>query len=108
MNIELPKPIAAFFEAHNTGKTDNFKGLFAEDAIVCDEDHKYHGDAITAWIDAAIAKYQPHAEITSLVPDGEQTVATAHVSGSFLGSPVQLRYRFTLRNDKIAVLTIGT
>jgi len=108
MNIELPKPIAAFFEAHNTGKTDNFKALFAEDAIVCDEDDKYHGDAITAWIDAAIAKYQPQAEITSLVPDGEQTVATAHVTGSLLGSPVQLRYRFTLRNDKIAVLTIGT
>ena len=108
MNIELPKPIAAFFEAHNTGKTDSFKALFAEGAIVCDEDHKYHGDAITAWINAAIAKYQPKAEITSLVPNGEQTVATAQVRGSFLGSPVQLRYRFTLRNDKIAVLTIGT
>ena len=108
MNIKLPKPIAAFFEAHNTGKTDSFKALFAEDAIVCDEDHKYHGDAITAWIDAAIAKYQPQAEITSLLPDGEQTVATAQVSGNFPGSPVQLHYRFTLRNDKIAALTIGT
>ena len=108
MNTELPTPIAAFFQAHNTGKTDDFKALFAEDAVVCDEDHEYRGDAIKGWIDAAIAKYQPHAEITSLVPDGEQTVATAQVSGSFLGSPVQLHYQFTLRDDQIAALTIGT
>jgi hypothetical protein len=108
MNIELPTPIAAFFQAHNTGKTDDFRALFAEDAVVCDEDHEYRGDAIKGWIDAAIAKYQPHAEIISLVPDGEQTVATARVSGSFLGSPVQLHYQFTLRDDQIAALTIGT
>ena len=42
------------------------------------------------------------------MPDGEQTVATAQVSGSFLGSPVQLDYQFTLRDDQIAALTIGT
>ena len=29
MNIELPTPIAAFFQAHNTGKTDDFKALSA-------------------------------------------------------------------------------
>jgi hypothetical protein len=108
MKTELPRPIAAFFQAHNTGKTDDFRALFAEDAVVCDEEHEYRGDAIKAWIDAAVAKYQPHAEVTNLVPDGEETVATAEVSGTFLGSPVQLCYRFTLNGDKIVALTIGT
>ena len=99
--------MAAFFQAHNTGETDNFKALFTEDAVVCDEEHEYRGDAIKAWIDAAIAKYQPQADVISLTPDGEQTVATARVSGSFPGGPAELRYKFTLRNDKIAALTIG-
>jgi hypothetical protein len=108
MNTELPAPIAAFFQAHNTGETDDFNTLFTEDAVVSDEEHEYRGAAIKAWIDAAIAKYQPQADVISLVPDGEQTVATAQVSGTFPGSPVQLRYQFTLRNDKIAALTIGT
>ena len=108
MTTELPAPIAYFFEAHNSGKTDGFNALFTEDAVVFDEEHEYRGDAIKAWIDAAIAKYQPNAEVTSLALDGERTVATAHVSGSFQGSPVQLRYQFTLRNDKIAALAIGT
>jgi hypothetical protein len=108
MNTELPTPIAAFFQAHNTGETADFSTLFTEDAVVSDEEHEYRGTAIKAWIDAAIAKYQPQADVTSLVPDGEQTVATAQVSGTFPGSPVQLRYQFTLRNDKIAALTIGT
>ena len=108
MNTELPRPIAAFFQAHNSGKTDDFRALFAEDAVVCDEEHEYRGDAVKAWMDAAVAKYQPHAEVTSLVPDGEETVAMAEVSGTFLGSPVHLRYKFTLSEDKIVALTIGT
>ena len=108
MNTELPAPIAAFFQAHNTGETDDFKALFTEDAVVSDEEHEYRGDAIKAWIDTAIAKYQPHADVIHMAEDGEQEVATAEVSGAFLGSPVQLRYQFTLRQDKIAALTIGS
>jgi hypothetical protein len=38
---------------------------------------------------------------------GEQTIAAAQVTGSFPGSPAQIRYKFTLRNGKIAALAIG-
>jgi hypothetical protein len=58
MNIELPAPIAGFFQAHNTGKTDYFKDLFTPDAVVSDEAHEYRGDAIKPWIDDAISKYR--------------------------------------------------
>ena len=109
MNIELPAPIAGFFQAHNTGKTDHFKDLFTTDAVVSDEAHEYRGDAIKTWIDGAISNYRPlHAEILSLVPSGSQTVATAQVSGTFPGSPLQLRYQFTIRDDKIAALSIAS
>jgi hypothetical protein len=108
MNIELPAAISGFFQAHNTGETHHFNDLFTADAVVSDEAHEYRGEAIKTWIDGAISNYRPlHAEVLSLVPSGGQTVATAQVSGTFPGSPVQLRYQFTLRDGKIAALSIA-
>ena len=108
MNIELPAPIACFFQAHNTGKTDHIKDHFTTDAVVSDEAHEYRGDGINSWLDDAISKYRPLlAEVTSLVPNGSQTVAVATVSGNFPGSPVQLRYQFTIRDSKITALSIA-
>ena len=108
MNTHLPPVIAAFFQAHNTGETTGFKQLFTPDALVTDEAHEYRGAAIKAWIDEAIAKYKPVADVADLAQVGGQIIATAQVSGNFPGSPAQIRYRFTLRDDKIAALTIGT
>jgi len=107
MNTELPPGIAAFFHAHNTGQTDDFNQLFTGDALVRDEAHEYRGAAIKTWIDGAIAKYKPVADVTDLTEVGEQTIVAAQVSGSFPGSPAQIRYKFTLRNGKIAALAIG-
>ncbi len=108
MTIELPAPIAGFFQAHNSGKTDNFLDFFTADAVVIDEAHEYRGDAIKAWLDGAIANFHPlHGEVIRLEQSGGQTVATAQVSGTFPGSPVQLRYRFTLQGGKIAALSIA-
>ena len=107
MTIELPPTISAFFHAHNTGRTDDFKELFTDNALVSDEAHEYRGAAIKEWIDGAIAKYKPVAGVTDLNEVGVQTIATAQVSGNFPGSPTQLRYKFTLMHGKIAALSIG-
>jgi hypothetical protein len=107
MDTKLPPVIAAFFHAHNTGETANFNQLFTVDAIVSDEAHEYRGAAIKAWIDGAIVKYKPVADVTDLAEVSEQTIATAQVTGSFPGSPAQIRYKFTLKNGKIAALDIG-
>jgi len=108
MILELPAPIASFFQAHNSGNTEGFLDLFGADAVVADEAHEYRGDAIKAWMDGALSNFHPlHAEVTSVVPSGTQTVAIAQVSGNFPGSPVQLRYQFTLQGGKIAALNIA-
>jgi hypothetical protein len=107
MSAELPPAIAGFFQAHNTGQTDGFDELFTADAVVSDEAHQYRGAAIKEWIDGAIAKYQPQADVTDVSEVDDQTIATAQVSGTFPGSPTQLRYSFTLKNGKIAALAIG-
>ena len=108
MKTTLPPVISAFFHAHNTGDTDAFDQLFTADAVVNDEAHEYRGPAIKTWIDGAIAKYKPVADVTDLAEVGEQTIANARVSGNFPGSPAQIRYRFTLKNGKIAALVIGS
>jgi hypothetical protein len=107
MTIKLPQVMEAFFYAHNTGQTDGFGQLFTADATVSDEAREYRGAAIKAWIDGAIAKYKPVADVSDLTQVGEQTIATAQVSGNFPGSPAKIRYKFTLKNGKIAALAIG-
>lgn len=108
MSTQLPPAIAGFFQAHNTGQTQDFDDLFTRDAHVNDEQHEYRGADIKRWMDGAIARYKPHAETTDLARVGEETIVTAQVTGAFPGSPIQIRYRFVLRDDQIAALTIGT
>ena len=107
MDTKLPPVIAAFFHAHNTGETASFNQLFTDDAVVSDEAHEYRGVGIKAWIDGAIAKYKPFANVIDLAQASEQTIATARVTGNFPGSPAQIRYKFILKNGRIAALAIG-
>jgi hypothetical protein len=80
--------------------------LFARDGFVADEGQEYRGTAaIKEWIQKANAKYQPHADPTNLAHLNHKLVVTVQVSGTFPGSPAELHYRFTLKDDKIAKLT---
>ncbi|MDC4205503.1 MAG: nuclear transport factor 2 family protein [Candidatus Manganitrophus sp.] len=108
MDIKLPPPILAFFKAFNTHNANAVVALFTGDALVTDEGKDYHGAAIKKWIDRVNTNYNPTAEVVDLASSGGAYVVTARVSGTFPGSPIQLRYHFTLKNDKIAALICGT
>jgi hypothetical protein len=103
MNAELPPPIAAFFQAFNAHDTDALMTLFTQDALVADEGHEHRGTAaIKGWIQKVHADYKPHADVTDLAQVGDEIVMTVQISGTFPGSPIQLRYHFTLKDGKIA------
>ena len=106
MNIELPPVIASFFHATNTREFADFLSLFTADAHVNDEANDYYGAEIGRWIDRATADTKPTADVTDITRDGQQLVVTAQLSGNFPGSPIQLRYYFTLKDAKIATLLI--
>lgn len=108
MNTELAPVIAAFFHASNTREFSDFLSLFTPDAHVNDEANDHYGAEIAQWIDRATADTKPTADVTGITGDGEQFIITAEVSGNFPGSPVQLRYDFTLKDGKIATLLIKT
>jgi hypothetical protein len=106
MNMEVPPVISAFIHATNTREFSDILSLFTTDAHVNDEANDYYGVEIATWIDQATADTKPLVEITGFTDDGEQLVVTAGVSGNFPGSPIQLCYYFTLKQDKIDTLLI--
>ena len=106
MPLALPEPIADYFAADATDGAAIAK-CFAADAVVIDEKKTHRGrDAIAAWKSEASAKYDYIAEPVALDDQGDKVLVTAHLTGNFPGSPVDLRYAFTLSGDAIARLEI--
>jgi ketosteroid isomerase-like protein len=105
-SFKLPASIATFF-AHETTDPQAVARCFSEDAVVVDEGHEHHGRAdIATWNAQAVAKYQFATEPLMAQTVGAKTTVTARVTGSFPGSPIQLRFRFTVAGDLISRLEI--
>ena len=107
MTVALPPPIAAYFAADKSG-IDAVVECFTEDAVVVDEGHTYRGAAaIRSWKEGTTSKYlYTTTPFASEEVDG-RTIVSSHLVGNFPGSPVDVRYFFTLAGGRIAALTIG-
>lgn len=104
--LNLPEPVAAYFDADRHDARAVAR-CFSANAVVKDEGQTHAGHAaIEAWKAAASARYtcvvEPH---TQTVQD-RRCIVTSRVSGNFPGSPVDLRYDFTLERGRIAALEI--
>jgi uncharacterized protein (TIGR02246 family) len=107
MSIELPDAIDAYFSTDKTGNAQALSELFTPDATVVDEGNTYQGrDAIRQWMANASTQYTYTVEPFDITEDGQRTIVTSHLVGNFPGSPVDLRYFFVFRGDKIAGLEI--
>ena len=107
MAIELPKPIAGYFEADKRPSAETITACFTPAAVVRDEGHTYAGrNAIRRWKDQSSAKYNYTAEPFSIADEDGRIVVACHLVGDFPGSPVDLRYFFVLNGEKIAELEI--
>lgn len=102
----LPDPIAAYFAADPLG-ADAIARCFTRQAVVKDEGHTYAGlDAIKAWKAAVSAAYTYACKPFALEQKDSSFVVTSRLTGTFPGSPVDLRYRFRLDRGLIASLEI--
>src|SRR6202521_3429349 len=107
MSTKLPEPLAAYFAGHNNHDVDAMIGLFTEGAIVKDEGQERRGlPAIRKWMEETTAKYNVTVAITIVAETAANTTVTSRVSGNFPGSPVELRFIFTLDQGKITRLEI--
>jgi hypothetical protein len=106
MTLDLPNPITAYFTA-DKGDSEAVAQCFADNAVVMDEGHSYHGRAaIKQWRAEASTKYQYTSEPLACEQKDGKFVVTSRLTGNFPGSPVSLRFFFGLKGDKIASLEI--
>ena len=101
----LNPTIAEYFRA--SSDHDGLTALFSSDASVEDEGRTHTGiDAIRKWAENTQAEYSFVLEPLSSREEEGTTVVTCRVSGDFPGSPIDLRFTFTLKGDRIVSLTI--
>jgi SnoaL-like domain len=104
--VALPAPIAAYFTA-DAADAGGVARWFTENGVVIDERREHQGrDAVARWKTEATAKYHYTSEPLTVDVSGAYVTVITRVTGDFPGSPIELRYRFTLEGDKIASLEI--
>jgi hypothetical protein len=104
-----PEIIDRYLRLATGSDTAALAECFTPDAVVTDDGRTYHGrDEIRAWRDSVASAFEYTARVlqTEAGADGRHVV-TALVEGSFPGSPLQLRYAFTLRDNRISELIIA-
>lgn len=108
MTVTVPDVIVRYYQLTGEPDIDAFVSCFTDDAIVADEDRTYEGPAaIRAWRERTVAEYDYDAIPEAVEEEaGGNFVVTTLVSGTFPGSPVRLRHRFTLRDRLIGALDI--
>jgi hypothetical protein len=108
MSTRLPRPIADYFAAQNDHEIDAMLAGFADAAIVRDEGREHRGRAaIRDWIEETTRKYRPAVAVTDVAETGGTIVVTCRISGTFPGSPIDLRYAFVVQGGEIVRLEIS-
>ena len=104
---DLPKPIALYIAAENSGDANLFDQCFAEDAVVRDEGKTIEGlAAIKKWKAETKKKYQHTVDPLGVSERDGRFIVTNRLTGNFPGSPIELEFVFTLKDDKIVSLEI--
>jgi hypothetical protein len=106
---QLPKVVEAYVRAINNGDAASFIELFADDAEVEDIGRTFSGvTAITAWSDREIFGVQVTLEVIDCAANGDETVITSKVDGTFdrtgLPDPLIILHRIAVSGDKIVRL----
>jgi uncharacterized protein (TIGR02246 family) len=105
---ELPEPIPTYLTAHRAHDAEAALRCLTEDAVVVDDGHTHRGsDQIRSWLRRAASEYTYTTELVGArrLDDGRYE-AVHHLEGDFPGGVVDLRFRFTLRDGRIAQLVI--
>jgi hypothetical protein len=104
----LAQPIADYIAAANAQDSDAVAACFSNSAVVHDEKRERRGiAAIREWAVEVSEKYCPTVEVLGVAEREGRTIVTGRISGNFPGSPVELRYAFTVTGGRIARLEIG-
>src|SRR5437016_2534853 len=105
-DVKLNPTVAAYVEESNAGNVDALAARFTDDAVVADEGQTHRGiEEIRRWLVKTREEYHFKLEPLDVADEGGEIIVTCLVSGTFPGSPIRIRFFFTLEGDKIAALT---
>ena len=106
----VPDAINNYFQAAEQVDLPRLLDCFTEDATVTDEDKSYQGRSeIRDWRETVATVYTYTIEVLGMEIRGpEMYVVNTRLEGDFPGGQVDLQYAFTLRDDLIGSLEIGS
>ena len=107
--LTLPHAVAALIAAQNNYDSTVFSEQFTIDATVYDEGQFYSGrPAIKQWNQMTNDKYSVTLMPVAFMNEDAHSILTVQVSGSFPGSPIDLKYQFAFERDQIKTLKISS
>jgi hypothetical protein len=109
--LQLAQPIAAFIEATNAHKSDQFLATLGDVAVITDEGQEYRGiAAIKEWSDEKYIGAKVTLAVVDMMKSNGKTIVTLKVDGNFdrtgLPDPFLLDFHFTIERNKITALDI--
>lgn len=110
-DIALPRPIARYLQAVNTGDVDGFPSSFAEDAVVEDVQRKIRGlAAIKEWSRHDIFGVEARLDVVKVFERDGRTVLTIKIDGTFdrtgLPDPLLMDHAFKVVDGKVVELKV--
>ncbi|MCJ8154418.1 nuclear transport factor 2 family protein [Chryseobacterium sp. SSA4.19] len=103
--MNLPNIISELVKTQNEFDSAAYANCFAEDAQVFDEGKTYNGKAeIEQWIDKSNTDYK--ATMEPVAYDEKEDILSAKIAGTFPGSPLVLKFHFTIADGKIQTLKV--
>jgi hypothetical protein len=103
-----PAAVQAYLKAKLASDAEGQLATFRPHAVVLDDGNRYEGiDAIKNWTNRTQSEYTITYRVGESTTTGNRTVVAVEIDGNFPGSPVDLRFDFTLDGDRIAALTIA-
>ena len=108
--MDIPPAIERYFESDSRRDVETILGLFTGDAMVVDDGRTWQGPAdIRAWQLGPASRYVYTVTLFGIEATGGETyVASCRLDGNFPGGSAELRFRFTLSEDLIQRLEIGS
>jgi uncharacterized protein (TIGR02246 family) len=103
----LPAVITRYLAAHQARDLEPALACYTDDAVAVDDGHTYRGKReIRDWLARATVGDYTMTLLAAHRVDDERYVAVHHLEGDFPGGVIDLRFQFTLRDDRIAELVI--
>jgi len=105
--MDLPIILKNLLQAQENFDSVSYSECFSDDALVFDEGKTHKGkEEIKKWNEKTNEEYKTKLEVIDVFNEDKMTVLTTRGSGTFDGSPIILKYKFEIENDKISSLKI--